>query len=171
MKQVSLCPRRRVKISSYITHKNLAVYAQWCDAYNVRKAWDSVSTPLKLHMWKTITEGTQVLWKESVRHLQTTLYVDFPVVKVLLKCVIRFSISFRWTHFRLRKISRPLAYGVRISWKASATAGAPWGNWCRREFEKCAQTRRTVASKSPLEYRAGFSCSSRLRTIERTFCD
>ena len=44
---------------------------------------------------------------------------------MLLKCVIRFSISFRWyafPNFRTQ-ISCPLSYGVRISSKASATAG------------------------------------------------
>ena len=46
------------------------------------------------------------------------------MVKVLLKCVIRLSISFRcyaFAYFRTQ-ISRPLAYGVRISSIASATA-------------------------------------------------
>ena len=47
-----------------------------------------------------------------------------PMVDVLLKCVIRFSISFRWYAFPnfCTQISRPLAYGVRTSSKASATA-------------------------------------------------
>ena len=56
----------------------------------------------------------------SLNHLMN------PVVKVLLKCVIPFSIYFRWYAFRTfcTDISRPLAYGVRISSKASATAGA-----------------------------------------------
>ena len=46
------------------------------------------------------------------------------MVKVLLKSGIRFSISFRWYAFQnfCTQISRPLAYGVRISSKASATA-------------------------------------------------
>ena len=45
--------------------------------------------------------------------------------RVLLKCVIRCSISFRWYAFPnfCTQTSRPLAYGVRISPKASATAG------------------------------------------------
>ena len=44
--------------------------------------------------------------------------------KVLLKCGIRFSISFRWYAFPIfcTQVSRPLAYGVRISSKSSATA-------------------------------------------------
>ena len=47
-----------------------------------------------------------------------------PAVNVLLKCVIRFSISCRWYAFPnfCTQISRPLAYGVRVSSKASATA-------------------------------------------------
>ena len=47
-----------------------------------------------------------------------------PVVKVLLRCVIRFPISFRWYAFPnyRTQISRPLACGVRFSSKDSATA-------------------------------------------------
>ena len=42
------------------------------------------------------------------------------------QCVIRVSISFRWSAFPsfCSQISRLLAYGVRISSKASATAGS-----------------------------------------------
>ena len=49
-----------------------------------------------------------------------------PVVKVLLKCVICFSISFRWYTFPSfhMQISHPLAYSVCISSKASATAAS-----------------------------------------------
>ena len=50
-------------------------------------------------MGKTITEGTRVLRKESARHLRTTLNVALPVARVLLKCVIRFSISVHWYAF------------------------------------------------------------------------
>ena len=46
-----------------------------------------------------------------------------PVVKVLLKCVIRFSISLPCFAFSVCKfLEGPLAYGVRISSKTSATA-------------------------------------------------
>ena len=48
------------------------------------------------------------------------------VVKVLLKCCIRFSISFRWYRLRISEFLyanfSPLVYGARISSKASATA-------------------------------------------------
>ena len=44
------------------------------DAYTIRKMQDSVSTHLKLHMRQTITEGTKVLWKESVRCLRTIFH-------------------------------------------------------------------------------------------------
>ena len=52
------------------------------------------------------------------------------VVKGLLKCYIRFSISFRWCAFPnfWTQISRPLANGVRISPKASTTAGCDNGD-------------------------------------------
>ena len=48
-----------------------------------------------------------------------------PAVKVLLKCTIRLSIYCRWYAFRnfCTQIYRLLAYGVRISSKASASAG------------------------------------------------
>ena len=46
-----------------------------------------------------------------------------PVVKVLLKCIIRFSISLRWYAF-CTHISRPLAYDVRISSKISSLVWA-----------------------------------------------
>ena len=47
-----------------------------------------------------------------------------PVDKVLFKCVIHFFISSRWYAFPnlCMQISRPLAYGVRISSKACTTA-------------------------------------------------
>ena len=38
------------------------------------KKQDSVLTRLKLHMKQTITEDMQVLWRESVHCLQTTVY-------------------------------------------------------------------------------------------------
>ena len=46
------------------------------------------------------------------------------VVKVLLRCVIRFLVPFRWYAFPdfCLQISHPLVYGVRTSSKASATA-------------------------------------------------
>ena len=53
------------------------------------------------------------------------------VVKVLLKCVIRCSVSFG-THFRIfcTQISCPLAYGVHISSTAGATPELSGGlNW------------------------------------------
>ena len=48
------------------------------------------------------------------------------VVKVLLECVNRFSISFRWYAFPnyCTQIFRPLAYGVRIPLKVSATTAS-----------------------------------------------
>ena len=73
--------------------------------------------------------GWRVLSKDSAHRLQTTSYSAGSclmnlVVKVPLNCVIYFSISFRWCAFPnfCSHISRPLAYGVRISSKASATA-------------------------------------------------
>ena len=93
---------------------------------------DSVSTHLKLHLKQMITEGTRILWKESAHRLRTTFFFSLnrlmnPVPSpVLLKCVIRFPVSFRWYAFSnvCTQISRPLACGVRTSSKASATAGA-----------------------------------------------
>ena len=45
-----------------------------------------------------------------------------PVVKVVLTCVIRFSISFRWWPNFCTQICPPLVGSVHISWKASKTA-------------------------------------------------
>ena len=82
-------------------------------------------TRLKLHMRQTIQEDMQVLWKESVHSCEHVISLNRlmnPVVKVLLTntsfvSLFRFvRMSEFWT-----QISRPLAYGVRISPRASAT--------------------------------------------------
>ena len=79
-------------------------------------------------MTKAITEHTRVcemkariVCKEHFISLNRSMNL---VLKVLLKCAIGFSICFRWYAFPnfCTQISRPLAYGVRISSKASATA-------------------------------------------------
>ena len=59
------------------------------------------------------------------------------VVKVLLKCVIHFFISFPWyafPNFRTQ-ISRPLAYSAHISSKAGGTAGT-----CNIHIQLCSST-------------------------------
>ena len=57
-------------------------------------------------------------------------------VKQNIKCGIRFSISFRWYAIPnfCTQISRPLTYGIRISSKASTTAGS-W-EWVECLFYK-----------------------------------
>ena len=62
----------------------------------------------------------------SLNHLMN------PVVQVLLKCAIHFSISFHWYAFLnfCTQISRQLVYGVHVSSKASVTTedhGKLWG--------------------------------------------
>ena len=66
-------------------------------------------------------------WKWCVQHNMQKAGLSG---KVLLKCIIHFSISFRWycTHFRINfctQICHPLAYGVHIFSKASVTAVKP----------------------------------------------
>ena len=69
------------------------------------------------------------LWKESVHLLRRTFYFvesfDELIGKgAFEKCAIHFAISFRWYAFPnfCTQISRPLAYGERISSKGSTTA-------------------------------------------------
>ena len=71
-----------------------------------RKKRDSVSARLKLHMRLTITEGMQVLCELGIKapiiceaHFISLNHLMNPVVKVLMKCGICFSISFRWYAF------------------------------------------------------------------------
>ena len=91
------------QISAYIRHKNLAV-RKIMEANCVQRAQNaglSLNTSQTVHMRITITQGTRVLRKESARRLRTTFYFaessDEPGGKGALKCVIRFSISFRLT--------------------------------------------------------------------------
>ena len=51
-----------------------------------------------------------------------------PVIKVLLKCVIRFSTSFRWYAFSnfCSDISRALAYGMRMKASRLSTELLAW---------------------------------------------
>ena len=108
---VCISGRVNAKFCIYSTHKNIAI-CKIMEAMHIAytKSGTQSQHPPKLHMRLTITEGTWVLWKESfsisLNHLM--------VVKVLLKCAIRFSIS----------SACPLAYGVRIFSKASVTADA-----------------------------------------------
>ena len=88
----------------------------------------SVSTCLKLGTRQTITEAREYCEGKGliVSEERFVSLNRLMVVKVLLKCVISFSISLRCYAFPsfCTQISRPLAYSVRISSKASATAGA-----------------------------------------------
>ena len=66
------------QVSACSMHKNLAVrkIMEVMRTARVRKKQDSVSTRLKLHMRQTITEGTRVLWKESVHRLNVRSRCD-----------------------------------------------------------------------------------------------
>ena len=87
------------QISAYvITHKNLAV----CKLMEEYAKSDTRSQHTTVNMRQIIMEGMQILCERKT-----------PVVKVLLKCVIRFPYSpFVGKHFRnfCMPISCPLAY-------------------------------------------------------------
>ena len=111
------------QMSAYGTHKNLAVrkiMEMMCTAYAKR---DSVlSTSQTTH--EANNYGRHISWKESAHCLGTT----FQYFAELCDCgkgALETRHSFRWYAFRnfSTQISRPLAYGVRISSKASVTAG------------------------------------------------
>ena len=112
----------------YYTWKYSCMQSHGNNVYSVHKKWDSVSTCPKLHMRQTIVEAMRVLWKESAHHCRTR-FISLNclinlVVKVLLKCLIRFPISFHGYSFPdfCTQISLSPVYGVRISSKARATA-------------------------------------------------
>ena len=64
------------QISVFCMHKNLAVWkimVEVCSAY-AGSLQDSVSTRLTYRMSWTTTEGTWVVWKESMHSLRTTYF-------------------------------------------------------------------------------------------------
>ena len=117
------------QISVYITHKNLAVrkiMEAMRRAYTKRGTID-LNTSQTTHeandheKHSSIVKGKRASFANNVWFH----WMMNPVVKVLFNCVICFSISFCWyafPNFRTQ-ISRPLAYGVRISLQAGATIG------------------------------------------------
>ena len=70
------------------------------------------------YTWGKRSRKARIVWEQ---HFSIPLN-RVMVVKVLLKCSIHFSISLVRISEFLYENSRPLAYSVRISWKASATA-------------------------------------------------
>ena len=119
------------QISAYVTHKNLAV-RKIMEA--MRTAYAKNGTRSQHFSNKTIdandhgTYSTRVCERKSrivgEEHFIWLNRLMNLVVKVLLTSGIRFSISFRWYAYLnfCTQISRPLAYGVRISSKGSVTA-------------------------------------------------
>ena len=112
------------QISAYSTHENRAVRRIMEEKQN------SVSTRLKLHevndrgRHASIVKGKRA----SFANISVFCSIVWLLVKVLLECPIRFSTSNRWYAFPnfCTQISRPHAYGVHISSKASATAVTPY---------------------------------------------
>ena len=121
-------------IGQYSGHvnANFCVYYAWKPSCtqnhgsyvcSVCKKRDSVSTRLNQNMPQAITEHTWVCERKACivceEHFISLNCLMNLVVKVLLKCGIRLSISFHWYTFPkfCMQISRPLAYCVRISWK------------------------------------------------------
>ena len=104
---------------AYITHKNLAVRRSM---KAMRSAYSTPKTGLGLKTSQTNHDANDHgTYASCVKGKRASFTKNILVV---LKCGIRFSISFRWyafPNFRTQ-ISRPLAYSVRISSKASATA-------------------------------------------------
>ena len=99
----------------------------------IRTAYAKKKTGLGLNTSQTRHDandhGTYTsVWKESAHGLRNIFHfaecLMNLLVKVQWKSGIRFSISFRWYAFPnfCTQISRPLAYGVRIFSKVSATA-------------------------------------------------
>ena len=120
-----ITPVALTQISVYSTHKNLAVTKIIEATRTAYAKLDSVCTRCKLHMRKTITECTRILWKECAHRLRTFYFAesfDEPVGKGAFEMRHSF-LYFVWYPFPnfCTRISRPLAYSVRISSKACAT--------------------------------------------------
>ena len=105
----------------YSIEKSHCTQNNGCSEYRVRgKTGHGLNTSQS-----TTTEGTRekarIVYGQNLISLNRSMN---PVLKMPLKCAICFSISFRWYAFPnfCAPISRPLAYGVRTSTKASATA-------------------------------------------------
>ena len=90
-------------------------------------------TRLKLQTKQAIMEGTWVLWKEGAHRLRTPFYVAESFGKPGGKGAFEIRHSFLYISFCwyalpnfCTQISRPLAYGVCISSKASSAAVGDW---------------------------------------------
>ena len=113
-----------MQIYAYSMHTNLAVCCS-ChgrDGYSVRQ-----NMGLNTSQTKHDANDQGIYCSEYVKgnHASFAKNILFRWIwKMLLKCGIHFSISFRWYAFPnfCAPISRPLVYRVRISSKASATA-------------------------------------------------
>ena len=92
-----------------------------CTAYAKKKKTGTRSQHVSNKTWSKRSRNIREY--VEVKHASFAKNILFRW-KVLFKCVIRFSLSFRWYAFSnfCTQISRPLAHGVRISSKASATA-------------------------------------------------
>ena len=110
-------------------HRDLAVHKimeAMCTA-NTKSGTQSL-TCLKLHMRQMIMEGTGVLWKESAHPLRTFYFTesfDEPSGKGAFEMRHSFIYFFSLVHNSefCMQTSRPLACGIRISSKSSATSG------------------------------------------------
>ena len=99
------------------------------DTHSVGKKQDLVSTPLKQQMRQTIKEGTRLLWKESVHHLQTFNFAksfDWPSGKGAFEMCHLFLCLFSLvciSEFLYVNFSSACVWcTVRISSKGSTTA-------------------------------------------------
>ena len=113
-------------ISAYSAHKNLG-------ARKIMEAMRTANGTRSLHVsnktWRKRSRNLREYVKRKRALLVKNIIFRWIIwwtywVKVLFMCGIRFSISFHWYAFLnfCTQVSHPLAYGVRISSKASAAA-------------------------------------------------
>ena len=110
-------------ISAYSTHKNLAVHKIMEVMRSAYAKNGTRSQHVSNKTWRKRSWNIREYLKGKRASFAKNILFRW-IWKVLLKCVICLSISFRWyalPNFRTQ-ISRPLAYGVCISSKATAVS-------------------------------------------------
>ena len=145
------------QISAYITLKNLAVRKIVEAMRTAYTKGGTRSQHVSNYIWHvSILKGKRASFAKNISLPSMNL-----VIKVLLKYVISLSISFRWyavPNF-CTQICRPVAYGVRTSSKASATAAHR--EFSGRNFRRCHLSRVVWRYRSRLVlFSSGFSRTS-----------
>ena len=127
------------QISAHIMHKNLAVHkimGEIHTAYTKSGTWSEPQTTHDHRRHHKYCDRKVCIVCERFVSLNRLMN---PLEKVLLKCMICVSISFRWYAFLnfCAQISCPLAYGVRIPSKATMTADHSTVLLFRPHFKCC----------------------------------